>query len=92
MEHLKELFYQHYANGSTTYDALGEMPEVKAANKNAASLLKRIDSGEAFTGNSVEEVITESAAANEMQGWVYGYMYAMTLMAECGIKVGVVNE
>lgn len=79
MEELKDLYWKYF-NNRPEYAALGEMPEVQ----------KAIAEADLFMGDSpeTEEIILALRSTCEMQGWIYGFKYAMQLIAACGVMGG----
>lgn len=80
--------YWRYQN-SEEYAALEPMPEVIKAKKDYEKLSDDIENGEMFTILKLEEIVNANAATNEMQGFVYGFKYAMLLAASSGSAVPV---
>lgn len=84
MEILKDLYYKYYLN-SDEYQELDAMPEVKEAGKKLEEWTKYFDKEDYL---ELEFIVTGITNAHEMQGWSYGYMFAMQLVNACGVKVG----
>lgn len=94
---LKQLYYQYFIN--YIGGELEVMPEAQTAAKELNAFLEKHIMGEEFSevfpriiSHEIEELITALAAANEMQGWIYGYVFAMQMFAACRVEGGVCNE
>lgn len=86
MENLKKLYSEHVSESEFNYN-LGEMPEVIDAQKKLIEALAP-KMGGAWNIVDIENEIAAVACANEMQGWVHGFMYAVRLFMACGVKGG----
>jgi len=85
VDNLKSLYYRY--QNSEDYGELGQMPETIKAETACLDFLK-----EHFPGSSylpVEELIVMLGSVNEMQGFVYGFRYAMLLIGDCRKAVTV---
>lgn len=86
MQILKDLYY-HYSD-SKDCAILGEMPEIKAAFAEIQEWAKHFDKDDYL---KFEELILAHGAANELQGFVYGFRYGVRLMIECLPEGGASN-
>lgn len=83
MKHLENLFSLY--SGSEEYDQLGEIPEVSNAYSKIKACMNRMSKDEQFELN---DLIVAHGAANEKQGFIYGFRYAMRLKVDCGLIEG----
>jgi hypothetical protein len=78
MDTLKKLYGLYAATGA--YDAPVEIPEITLAFEKIKTIIRSLDKDVRY---DLDTLITEHGAANEMQGFIFGYRLAVRLMSEC---------
>jgi hypothetical protein len=82
---MKDLFNRYYIP-SKEYAESVEIAEVKEARQQFDNEINQFLSER--TRNDHEEIVNDLADAHEMQGWIYGFSFAMKILAACGVTNG----